>query len=211
MPPLKSVPKRAGSSDAAVRSPPQSAALSSAPLAADVRELLGPAWIIKGENPKRYEQLLARIVEAVGPMDFINLLLVKDVAALTWEIQRSRRQRATLVRMGRLKALEQILAQALPRDEFGVLDRAAAATDFAAGWLNGDRFSAQRVGELLKGSGFSPADVETHAMTVMALELENIDLQVQRHEVRPRFAAAPNRTPKSRFCELDPAGKRRRH
>ena len=83
----------------------------------DVRELLGPAWIIEGEDPERYEQLLARVADAVGPADFIDWLLVKDVVAHTWEIQRSRQHRETVIRMGRLKALQQILDQATPGAE----------------------------------------------------------------------------------------------
>ena len=61
---------------------------------------MGPAWIIEGEHPERYEQLLKRVAEAVGPADFVDWLLVKDVVALTWEIQRSRRHRETVIRMG---------------------------------------------------------------------------------------------------------------
>ena len=77
----------------------------------DVRELLGPAWTIEGEDPERYEQLLVRVAEAVGPIDFVDWLLVKDVVALTWDIQRSRRQSETVIRIGRLEALKQILNQ----------------------------------------------------------------------------------------------------
>jgi hypothetical protein len=93
---------------------PLAAVTHEAPQLADVRELLGTAWIIEGEDPERYEQLLARVAEAIGPIDFIDWLLVKDVVAHTWEIQRSRRHRETVIRMGRLKALQEILDQAMP-------------------------------------------------------------------------------------------------
>jgi hypothetical protein len=46
----------------------------------DVRELLGPAWIIEGEDPERYEQLLARVADAVGPADFIDWLLSRTLS-----------------------------------------------------------------------------------------------------------------------------------
>ena len=52
----------------------------------EVRALLGPSWIIEGEDPERYEELLARVGAAVQPMDLIDWLLVKDIVALTWEI-----------------------------------------------------------------------------------------------------------------------------
>ena len=154
-----------------------------APQLADVRELLGPAWIIEGEDPERYEQLLARVAEAIGPIDFIDWLLVKDVVAHTWEIQRSRRHRETVIRMGRLKALQEILDQAMPRAEHS-FGRASEITGLATKWLNGESNAAKRVSGMLHGSGFSIEDVAVHAITVMAVELERIDLQVERNESR---------------------------
>jgi hypothetical protein len=151
----------------------------------DVRELLGPAWIIEGEDPERYEQLLARVADAVGPADFIDWLLVKDVVAHTWEIQRSRQHRETVIRMGRLKALQQILDQATPDPEGGLsIGRDSDIAELAVKWLNGDSKAAKRVAETLQASGFSLADIAAHAITVMAVELERIDLQVERHESR---------------------------
>ena len=151
----------------------------------DVRELLGPAWIIEGEDPERYEQLLARVADAVGPADFIDWLLVKDVVAHTWEIQRSRQHRETVIRTGRLKALQQILDQVTPgAEEFLSIGRNGNIAELAIKWLNGDSEAAKRVAETLQASGFSLTDIAAHAITVMAVELERIDLQVERHEFR---------------------------
>ena len=52
----------------------------------EVRALLGPSWIIEGEDPELYEELLAGVGAAVQPKDFIDWLLLKDIVALTWEI-----------------------------------------------------------------------------------------------------------------------------
>jgi hypothetical protein len=149
----------------------------------DVRELLGPAWIIEGDDPERYEDLLARVADAVGPTDFIDWLLVKDVVAYTWEIQRSRQHRETVIRMGRLKALQQILDQATGEEEFLSIGR-GNNEELAMKWLNGDPEAAKRVAETLQASGFSLADIDAHAIAVMAVELERIDLQVERRESR---------------------------
>jgi hypothetical protein len=145
---------------------------------ADVRELLGPSWIIEGEDPERYEHLLVQVAEAVGPIDFIDWLLVKDVVAHTWEIQRSRRHRETVIRMGRLKALRQILSQAMPADT------PTEISELADIWLSGNSQALKRVAKTLGRSGFSVTDIDAHAMTVMAPELERIDLQVERYESR---------------------------
>ena len=39
---------------------------------ADVRSLLGPSWIIDGENAERYEELLEKVGAAVQPIDLID-------------------------------------------------------------------------------------------------------------------------------------------
>ena len=56
--------------------------------------------------------------------------------------------------------------------------------ELAIEWLNGDSEAAKRVAETLQASGFSLTDIAAHAITVMAVELERIDLQVERHESR---------------------------
>ena len=85
--------------------------------------------------------------------------------------------------MGRLKALQQILDQATQDPEGGLsIGRDSDIAELAVKWLNGDSKAAKRVAETLQASGFSLADIAAHAITVMAIELEKIDLQVERHE-----------------------------
>jgi hypothetical protein len=168
---------------AAPRSQPAVVTGASPQSLADVRELLGPAWTIEGENSERYEQLLVRVAEAVGPIDFIDWLLVKDIVALTWEIQRSRRQSETVIRMGRLEALKQILNQVI--EGAGLRSGCSTElTELATRWLNGESRATKQVAKWLHTSGYSFADVDAHAMTVMGVELERIDLQVERNESR---------------------------
>ena len=133
----------------------------------------------------RYEQLLAEVADAIGPADFIDWLLVKDFVAHTWEIQRSRQHRETVIWMGRLKALQQILDQAMPPDAEGFRSgRNGDITNLAIEWLHDEFEAAKRVADTLQASGFSLAEIAAHAITVMAVELERIDLQVERHESR---------------------------
>src|ERR1700722_3459810 len=76
---------------------------------ASIRRLLGQMWLVDGEDPEQYEQLLAEVAKAAQPQDVIDWLLVKDYVALTWQTQRSRRQREGIVRLARREALEKIL------------------------------------------------------------------------------------------------------
>jgi hypothetical protein len=150
-----------------------------------VRALLGPSWLIEGEDPKLYDELLGRVGAAVQPTDIIDWLLLKDIVAITWEIQRSRRQRETVVRMGRLKAIEQILEQVVPpAGMMGRIERNDDISRLASEWLNGDAKANRRVLALIAGAGFSPNDVIAHTLTVQAKELGRIDDQTQRHESR---------------------------
>ncbi len=48
---------------------------------------LGPPPLIEGEDGAAYNQLFAGIVAAVKPKDFIEEILVSDVANLSWEVR----------------------------------------------------------------------------------------------------------------------------
>ena len=75
------------------------------PALASVRRLLGPSWIIEGEDPERYEKVLADVGAAARPIDFVDWLLVKDIVDLTSEIQRIHLQRERFMRAERLSSL----------------------------------------------------------------------------------------------------------
>src|SRR5277367_3393981 len=79
------------------------------PTLASVRPLLGSSWIIEGEDPERYEKVLAEVGDAAQPIDFIDWLLVKDIVDLTWEIQRARLQRERVIRTERLSSLKTVI------------------------------------------------------------------------------------------------------
>jgi hypothetical protein len=78
-----------------------------------VGPLLGPSWTIEGEDPQRYEDLLERVGAAVQPIDLIDWLLVDDIVALTWQIQRLRLQRKKIMVDARRGSAEAILSQIL--------------------------------------------------------------------------------------------------
>jgi hypothetical protein len=43
-----------------------------------VRPLLGPCWLVEGEYPKLYEEILGQVGAAVGAENIIDWLLTKD-------------------------------------------------------------------------------------------------------------------------------------
>ena len=62
------------------------------------------------------KSFLPRVGAAVQPKDLIDWLLVNDIVALTWEIQRTRWQRDSLMRMARHAAMKTILSSVLPKE-----------------------------------------------------------------------------------------------
>jgi hypothetical protein len=72
---------------------PAAALAASAP---EHSALFGPPELIAGENPRDYENLLARIYEALKPEDFIEEIMIRDIMDLSWELLRLRRVSAKL-------------------------------------------------------------------------------------------------------------------
>jgi hypothetical protein len=73
----------------------------------DIRPLLASAWLLEGEDPGLFEMLLAKVGDAIRPIDIIDWIYVMDVVVLTWKIQRSRRHCASRMRVERRSAMEQ--------------------------------------------------------------------------------------------------------
>jgi hypothetical protein len=148
----------------------------------EIRPLLGPSWIVEGEDPKLYEELLAQVGAAVQPQDLIDWLLLNDIVALTWEIQRTRRHRQGLMHMARHEAMKSILTGLLPPERgYGTEPK---AHKLARLWLNGDEAKAEQVNELLAKAGISEAEVVARTLSVIGPDLDRLDQQNERHENR---------------------------
>jgi hypothetical protein len=65
--------------------------------------------IILGEAEADYDTLLARLTDTVRPRDVIAALMVKDLADLTWDAQRYRRMKASLLMNARASSLRALL------------------------------------------------------------------------------------------------------
>jgi hypothetical protein len=67
--------------------------------------LFGPPPLLEGEDPATYDQLLARICEAVQPVDIIYEMLIANAVSLEWEVLRYRRLKWSLIRESVREAL----------------------------------------------------------------------------------------------------------
>jgi hypothetical protein len=147
----------------------------------EVRALLGSSWIIEGEDPQLYEALLAQVGAAVGAKDIIDWLLISDVVALTWDIQRSRRIRDGLMRDACSSVVFNVLCSALDKETPSVRTAIAELRDL---WRRGEETARQSVAKLLAEKGISEADISARASAMIALALNMIDQQNERRESR---------------------------
>lgn len=76
-------------------------------------KLFGESLLLEGEDRAAYDELLARVHEAVKPVDILDEMYVADAVELEWEVLRWRRFEFALIRARRLKALKSFLAKNL--------------------------------------------------------------------------------------------------
>jgi len=64
---------------------------------AELRELLGPPPVLSTENAKAYDEIATRLMECLAPADFLEQLLIKQLADCTWEIMRYTRHKTLAI------------------------------------------------------------------------------------------------------------------
>jgi len=57
----------------------------------------GPPSLLKGENPKAYNQLLASVTECVALTDCLEEIWTDDIVQQTWDIFRYRRSKTAIL------------------------------------------------------------------------------------------------------------------
>jgi len=63
----------------------------------DPLKLFGPPPLLYGEDEAAYEEMVARISNALGPRDFIEEIWVQDLVNVAWNIGRLRRIQAAFL------------------------------------------------------------------------------------------------------------------
>jgi hypothetical protein len=144
-----------------------------------IRVLLGPSWIVEGEDAQLFEDLLAAVALAVKPMDLVDWLLVKDFVDHTWEIQRNRRNRESLMRFGRVAAMTSILESIITWREFS-----ESPSVLAMNWFRGEEDAFKRVEDLFAQTGLSESDVTAQTLAANAAEFDRLDGRDERYQSR---------------------------
>src|SRR5262249_50057731 len=63
----------------------------------ELKDLFGPPPVLKSEDRKAYDAILASILKSLKPSDFIEQMLGKDLADATWEMKRYSRHKALVI------------------------------------------------------------------------------------------------------------------
>jgi hypothetical protein len=143
-----------------------------------IRELLGPAPLLRWESAERYERVLASMAQAVEPKDWIEWVWTKDLVDLGWEAARARRAQATAVGLAYRKALAHLMGN--PRTyNVGAEHQARIAR-----LSSGDPDELRAFCETLKGMGLSTEAIGDTAYLLAMADIEPIGAIIARCETR---------------------------
>ena len=66
----------------------------------ELRELLGPPPVLGSEDDRAYDAIMGGVTQSLAPRDFVEQLLVKEVADCFWEVRRYTRQKTLTMERG---------------------------------------------------------------------------------------------------------------
>ena len=132
-------------------------------------------YLLSTEARDEFVKLRDEVCAETRPDGRIEQMFVDDVIALTWEIMRVRRLKAGLINGALRTALEKVVAQILPYEEFeNGLNRDSAAEELAHRWFTDDGVKAT-VAELLATYQLDQTTIEAQAYCECAEALEGMD------------------------------------
>jgi hypothetical protein len=135
--------------------------------------LLGAPPLIKGENARSYDALLARICDTLRPADNLEEIWIRDVVDLVWETFRLRRIKASLMTDGTCECIRLALDRE-PGYARVVAQKLAA----------GDAAAAEKVEAALVGAGVSMDTIIARAMLLKLETMERLDRMLVSAEAR---------------------------
>jgi len=135
--------------------------------------LLGAPPLIKGENARGYDDLLARICATLQPTDSLEEIWIRDVVDLVWETFRLRRMKASMM----TDATHEELGDTLSKEYAG-------ARETVQKWAAGDAGAAEEIEAALVGAGLSMDIVVARAMMYRIEKMERLDRMLMSAEAR---------------------------
>ena len=139
--------------------------------------------LLKSESEDEFSALVEEVNRDVQPKQFIERMYVNDIAELTWEIQRFRRVKATLLNNRFRPALASILRQILLPPGIPSVKTILAPDQLAHEWLTSQE-AKERISGLLQEAELDESSVEAEAFRLAFSDLENIERLVAAAEAR---------------------------
>jgi hypothetical protein len=137
----------------------------------DIRELLGPPPLLRGEDPHDYWRLLERLAAERPPRDFTGWIYLKDTVDAMWEERRCRRMREALIDRGIPSAAISILEDA-EGGYFTPTQAKRGAAYVTQGMLRGDVEDTATIDKTLESAGLSR---DVLAAASMAQDMDTIE------------------------------------
>jgi hypothetical protein len=135
--------------------------------------LLGAPPLIRGEDARSYDELLARICDTLRPSDSLEEIWIRDVVDLIWETFRLRRIKASLL----TDDTEWGIGNTLKNER-------ADARAMAREWAGGNEAAATDVSAALVSAGSSMDAVIARAMSSQIQKMERFDRLLVSAEAR---------------------------
>jgi hypothetical protein len=136
------------------------------------------------ESTKDFAQRRKGLTEQIRPIGPVEDEYLDDFAYTGWETQRFRRIETALLNKAFAGALENLLKQLLPSEDFDtVVDLHDAAEDLARRYFHDSEVKAY-VSELLRKSRLDETAIEAEAFRLCAAELEAVNRMVAFKQAR---------------------------
>ena len=136
---------------------------------------LGPPPLFKGEDEAAYNELSARVADAVKPEDIFVEFWVRDIVDCEWEVIRLRRHLASLMTSTAYEGLQKILEPLL---------QPYLVEDLARAWAARDKAAIKRVDELLASAGLTMDAVTAQTFCTYLDEFERTARMIASAEAR---------------------------
>lgn len=152
----------------------------------------GPAPVVKGEDPRAYDELLAQVWKDVKPANIIEESWVNDIVDLIWNIERYRRYKKGLIEAAMPRALEEILTPFMnDASRFGTMEtydeeyrKPTPAMELVNEWVRRDPKALEEVDAILASGQLTMDDVRVGAFRIEIDKIGQVDALIASAEAR---------------------------
>jgi hypothetical protein len=120
----------------------------------DIRDLLGPPPLLRGEAPQSYWRIFERLALERVPRDYMEWLYLKEIVDALWEERRCRRMRDALIDCGTPAAAVAIIEDA-EGEHFSETQAKRGIEFVTQGMMRGDAEDAETVDATLASAGLT--------------------------------------------------------